>query len=95
MSESCRKIVVTGIAAVTPFGVGVGPLWNGVSRGLVVGDGAAMIVLESQESAERRGVVPLARVLGYGGRKHLVRFAMSNSFAFGGNNACILLGRDE
>jgi 3-oxoacyl-(acyl-carrier-protein) synthase len=29
------------------------------------------------------------------GRKHLVRLAMSNSFAFGGNNACILLGRDE
>jgi nodulation protein E len=29
------------------------------------------------------------------GRKHLVRIAMSNSFAFGGNNACILLGKDE
>ena len=29
------------------------------------------------------------------GRKHPMRIAMSNSFAFGGNNACLLLGRDE
>jgi 3-oxoacyl-[acyl-carrier-protein] synthase II len=33
--------------------------------------------------------VPLA------GREHPVHIAMSNSFAFGGNNACILLGRAE
>jgi 3-oxoacyl-[acyl-carrier-protein] synthase II len=32
--------------------------------------------------------VPLA------GRAHAVRVAMSNSFAFGGNNACILVGSD-
>jgi 3-oxoacyl-[acyl-carrier-protein] synthase II len=29
------------------------------------------------------------------GRQHPVRIAMSNSFAFGGNNACLLLGSDE
>jgi 3-oxoacyl-(acyl-carrier-protein) synthase len=29
------------------------------------------------------------------GREHRVRLAMSNSFAFGGNNACLLLGKDE
>ena len=29
------------------------------------------------------------------GRHHPVRVAMSNSFAFGGNNACILLGRNQ
>jgi 3-oxoacyl-[acyl-carrier-protein] synthase II len=29
------------------------------------------------------------------GRQHPVRVAMSNSFAFGGNNACVLLGRNQ
>jgi beta-ketoacyl-acyl-carrier-protein synthase II len=33
MSESRREVVVTGMGAVTPFGVGVAPLWNGVRAG--------------------------------------------------------------
>jgi 3-oxoacyl-[acyl-carrier-protein] synthase II len=35
-------------------------------NGMVLGEGAAMVVLESRESSERRGVRPLARVVGYG-----------------------------
>jgi len=35
-------------------------------NGLVLGEGAAMVVLESRASAERRATQPLARVLGYG-----------------------------
>jgi 3-oxoacyl-[acyl-carrier-protein] synthase II len=33
MNESRREVVVTGMGAVAPFGVGVAPLWNGVSAG--------------------------------------------------------------
>jgi 3-oxoacyl-[acyl-carrier-protein] synthase II len=35
-------------------------------NGLVLGEGAAMAVIESRENAERRGVEPLACVAGYG-----------------------------
>lgn len=36
-------------------------------NGMVLGEGAAMVVMESRASAEKRGVVPLAAVRGYGG----------------------------
>src|SRR5690606_18577208 len=35
-------------------------------KGLILGEGAAMLVLESEESVVRRGAVPLAEVGGYG-----------------------------
>jgi 3-oxoacyl-[acyl-carrier-protein] synthase II len=35
-------------------------------NGMVLGEGAAMAVIESRENAERRGVEPLAYVAGYG-----------------------------
>jgi 3-oxoacyl-[acyl-carrier-protein] synthase II len=35
-------------------------------NGMVLGEGAAMAVIESRENAERRGVEPLATVAGYG-----------------------------
>jgi 3-oxoacyl-[acyl-carrier-protein] synthase II len=35
-------------------------------NGMVLGEGAAMVVLESRDNADRRGVAPLAKVRGYG-----------------------------
>jgi 3-oxoacyl-[acyl-carrier-protein] synthase II len=35
-------------------------------NGLVIGEGAAMVILEAKQSAQERGVQPLARVVGYG-----------------------------
>src|SRR5580658_7062419 len=33
MNGSRREVVVTGMGAVSPFGIGIAPLWNGVSAG--------------------------------------------------------------
>jgi 3-oxoacyl-[acyl-carrier-protein] synthase II len=33
MNATCREVVVTGMGVVSPFGIGVGPLWSGVSAG--------------------------------------------------------------
>jgi 3-oxoacyl-(acyl-carrier-protein) synthase len=33
MNEMRPEVVVTGMGAVSPFGAGIAPLWNGVSAG--------------------------------------------------------------
>jgi 3-oxoacyl-(acyl-carrier-protein) synthase len=136
MNWNRREVGVNGMGAVSPFGIGVGPLWNGISarqsridsiedvlalhpaiyptrdagavkyssvddhltltqaiftrwtnmrvmarhsepqrasrpfdakrNGLVLDEGAAMVVLESRAAVERRAVKMLATALGYG-----------------------------
>ncbi|HVK54650.1 MAG TPA: beta-ketoacyl-[acyl-carrier-protein] synthase family protein [Burkholderiales bacterium] len=41
--------------------------------GLVIGEGAAMFIVESEERALRRGVTPLARILGWGSTQDAYR----------------------
>ena len=56
-------------------------------NGMVLGEGAAMVVLESRESAERRGVRPLARVLGYGTSSDAHHITAPQSAGTGGRYA--------
>ena len=46
--------------------------------GLVVGEGAGSLVLESLDNAERRGVTPLAEIIGFGSSTVIARSSVPN-----------------
>lgn len=69
-----RLAVVGGVEALTPFSyagyhalgalaAGRAAPWDVGSKGMALGEGAGFVVLESEESAEERGAVPLAELL--------------------------------
>lgn len=65
--DTLTQLIYGGFASIGALGGVCRPFADSDSReGTVLGENAAVLVLESADSAHERGVVPLAEVLGYG-----------------------------
>lgn len=65
-TESLSHVTFTGFNALGALATGSNRPFDGERDGIVLGEGAAVLVLESRERAEQRGAPVLAQVLGYG-----------------------------